>query len=177
MQVQLAKLFGAASTEAQSVSRTPTQWRKTLRKLLDELYAYAKENVDTDELHWLMICSSFAAASEALKTDDFWPGYAEALIRLSLLLIGDYPDHRRRKTGKKKNTHYKLNRLRSLHYTQDPDQRVRTMFTAKAAGAPKLSVSPRDALAQFREQKVAGTYRDFITWYKRAYPEDYAALF
>jgi hypothetical protein len=177
LKVQLAKLFGAASAEARSETRTPAQWRKTLRKLLDELYEYAKANVETDELHWLMICSSFAAAMESLKDEDFWPGYTEGLIRLSLLLMGDYPDHRRRKTGKKKDTHYKLNRLRTLHYSQDADQRVRTIFTAKAAGFPALTASPRDALARFREESGGGSYRDFMSWYKLVYPEDYAALF
>lgn len=142
------------------------------------MYEYTKENVHTDELHWLMICSSFAAANEALKSDDIWPGYTEGLIRLSLLLMGDYPDHRRRKGGKKKDSHYKLDRLRTVHYLQDPDQRVRTIFASKAAGAPILSVSPQEALAQYREEgHDSGSYRDFINWYKHAYPKDYAALF
>lgn len=176
VQVQLARLFGAASAEAAAQQRTAAQWRRTLKKVLRELYEYVKENVVTDELHWLMICSSFAAAHTALEADDFWPGYTEALTRLSLLLIGDYPDHRKRKGGKKKQDHYKLNRLRTVSFVQDPDQFVRTLFAAKAVGLPGRSIDPLDALREYRNSG-GSTYRDFVAWFKRAYPKDYAAIF
>ena len=100
--VQLSRLFGGNSIEAQKDNRTPAEWKKTLNKILDELYKYLEENVHTDEMHTLMLYSCLYAAHEALKEKDFWPGYLEGITRLSLLLMGDYPDHRRRRGGKKK---------------------------------------------------------------------------
>ena len=176
--VQLARLFGALSQEAVAQSRTPAQWKKTLQKVLDELYRYAQENIETDELHWLMICTAFSSAHESLKEESFWPGYVEGLIRLNLLVLGDYPDHRKRKTGKKKAEHYHLSRLRGLHYLQNQDQKLKVMLAAQAAGCPKLSLPPRTALSEFRAQHgYKASYRDFIRWYKNSYPQDYAALF
>lgn len=177
VQVQLARLFGAASSEAQKESRTPREWKQTLRKLLEELYRYTRENIETDELHWQMLLSCFVAAHESLKEEAFWPGYVEAITRLAFLLLGDYPDHRKRRTGKKPADHYRLNRLRDLKYTQTQDQRLKVLL-AQAAGFPELAVAPRTALSEFREQYgYKPSYKDFMHWYKKAYPSDYAAVF
>lgn len=177
-QVQLSRLFGAASQEALTQSRSPAQWKKTLHKVLDELYRYAQTNIETDELHWLMICTAFTAAHESLKEENFWPGYVEGIIRLNLLVLGDYPDHRKRKTGKKKAEHYHLSRLRALHYLQNQDQKLKVLLAAQAVGFPKLSAPPRTVLSEFRAQHgYEATYRDFIRWYKSQYPQDYASLF
>ena len=99
MQVQLARLFGADSKEARRMQRSAKDWKATLRNVLHELDRYIQANVDTDELHATMIASGLFAADESLKEDDFWPGYAEGLTRVVLVLLGDYPDHRRRKGG------------------------------------------------------------------------------
>src|SRR6266481_6447219 len=74
VEVQLARLFGAASSEAKMKSRTPAQWKKTLRGVLQELFRYLDANVETDDVHWPMLHSGLAAAYESLKGKDFWPG-------------------------------------------------------------------------------------------------------
>ncbi len=177
-QVQLSRLFGSESQEAFAQSRSSSQWKKTLQKVLDELYRYAQTNIETDELHWLMICTAFTAAHESLKEENFWPGYVEGIIRLSLLVLGDYPDHRTRKTGRKKAEHYHLSRLRTLHYLQNQDQKLNVLLATQAVGFPRLSVPPRTVLSEFRAKHGhKGTYREFIRWYKVHYPQDYASLF
>ena len=178
VQIQLARLFGANSAEAKAITRTDAQWRQTLRSVLRELDRYIAENIDTDELHYLMILSGLAAADKALRESDFWPGYVEGITRVALLLVGDYPDHRRRKPGRKKGDHYKLNRLRSIQFGQSVDQRIRTLLAAGAAGFPKLTANPRDALTEFRsENGYDAGYRDFLNWYRKRYSRDYAAIF
>lgn len=178
LQVQLARLFGATSSEATKTTRTLSEWRRTLRNLLDELYTYASSNVQTDEMHWFMVRTAFAAAAESLKDDDFWPGFCEGLIRLNFLLLGDYPDHRRRKGGKKRDDHYKLDKFRNIHYVQDPEQKVCVLHASARFGFPELSASPRVVLASFREEHgYEASNKQFIAWYKRTHPEDYAKLF
>src|ERR1700674_4424299 len=108
MEVQLARLFGAASSEAKMKSRSPAQWKRTLRGVLQELFHYLEANVETDDVHWPMLHSGLAAAYESLKSNDFWPGYVEGITRLALILMGDYPDHRKRKRGRKPEDHYRL---------------------------------------------------------------------
>ena len=106
--VHLSRLFGQNSREAKKDNRTPAEWKRTLKKILDELYQYLEENVHTDEMHELMLYSCLYAAHESLKEKDFWPGYLEGITRLSFLLMGDYPDHRHRRGGKKTKNHYSL---------------------------------------------------------------------
>ena len=56
-QVQFSRLFGESSKIAKAQKLTDRQWRKILKRLLDEIYHYIEENVTTDELHYVMLCS------------------------------------------------------------------------------------------------------------------------
>jgi hypothetical protein len=181
MEVQLARLFGAASSEAKMKSRSPTQWKKTLRGVLHELFLYLEANVETDDVHWPMLYYGLAAAYESLKGKDFWPEYVEGITRLALILMGDYPDHRKRKRGRKQEGHYQLSRCRSIHYVQTSKQKLNTLAAATAAGPMlgiNLSRGAFDALREFRQHagyKVG--YKEFFRWYREKYPQDYAAVF
>lgn len=178
MKVQLSRLFGAKSREVSKNEKTAAEWKRTLKKVLDELSHYMEGNIDTDGMHTLMLYSGLAAAHEALKEENYWPGYVEGITRFALLLMGDYPDHRRRKSGKKKKEHYSLKSMRSVTYIQDTDQRIRTMLAASQAGFPQLSQNPREAIRQFREEQgFDGSYKEFLRWFREKYPADYAALF
>lgn len=74
--------------------------------------------------------------------------------------------------------HYLLNLHRSVHYTQDAEQRFRTLIAAGVFGLPDLSVAPRDVLMEFREQFGSKpTHRQFMRWYKKHFPADYTAVF
>lgn len=178
LKVQLSRLFGQNSREAQKDNRTPAEWKRTLKKVLDELYQYLEENVHTDEMHALMLYSCLYAAHESLKEEDFWAGYLEGITRLSLLLMGDYPNHRRRRGGKKRKGHYTLNHMRSVVYTQSMSQKVRTMLAAPKVGLPGFDVDVRSALSLFRDEMgPSATYKEFIRWFKKRYPNEYSALF
>jgi hypothetical protein len=178
-QVQFSRLFGESSKIAKAQVLTGRQWRKVLKKLLDEIYHYIEENVTTDELHYMMLCSGLASAFKSLKDDDFfWPGYIEGITRLCLLLLGDYPDHRRRKGGKKTQDHYKLNLHRKLCYAQDADRRVRVFHAATKMGFLGPSHEFNVIMSEFREEKgFKASYRDFMRWYRIRYPEKYSKLF
>lgn len=176
--VQAARLFGLASRAAHATDRTPSEWKRFLDNNLNELFKYIEANVRTDELHRIMIYSGLAAAHEALKQRDFWPGYSEGITRVAFLLIGDYPDHRRRRPGRKTDSHYDLRQLRSVHYIQDSNQRMRTLFAAKRVGLPRLDADPRRVLSEFRKQAGPNApYSAFFDWYRQRYPEDYSKLF
>jgi hypothetical protein len=178
MQIQLARLFGSQSKEARTKTRTAAQWRKSLKAVLQEIDRYVAANVDTDELHQVMVLSGLAGAAESLKQEDFWPGYAEGMTRLALTLLGDYPDHRRRKPGRKRDGHYLLNRSRSVQWTQTPRQRFLTVMDAGCFGHPRLSARPSDILFEFRKRfGTKPSQSDFLEWYRNSFPNDYAAIF
>lgn len=178
MQVQLGRLFGGKSPEARSKARTPAQWRRTFKKVLRELDRYIAANVDTDEMHHSILLSGLAAADESLKEEDFWPGYVEGITRVALILLGDYPDHRNRTTGRRQDDHYQLNRFRSIQWVQTPAQRLQTLLAVGAMGFPEVSAKPREVLSEFRRRYgFKPSQRDFLEWYRKALSKDYAAVF
>lgn len=179
MRNQLARLFGKESRLGRREEMTSAQWRVALRTVLDHLYRYLKSNVQTDEVHFTMLCTGLAAARESLdEADDFWPGYAEGITRLALLLMGDLPDHQNSRPGSRKKGHFSLSCFRTLHYSQDPLQKLSTLVAAHRIGLAGFEGNPYHALDEFRaERGFKAGYDDFIAWYKRKYPQNYALVF
>ena len=178
MQVQLSRLFGTESSHAKRMPKTNAQWRKTLFAILEEIQRYIDANVDTDEFHRAVLYSGLFGARESLKQEDFWPGYVEGITRVTLALLGDYPDHTRRKSGRKDADFYKLNLNRTVQWSQDPEQRFRTLFRVGLVGFPRLSESPVAVLDKFRDRfgyKV--NHATFLEWYRAHYANDYATVF
>lgn len=178
MRILLSRLFGSQSVETKKDTFTAAEWKRNLHRVLKELEHYLWNNVDTDELHMYMIYTGFLAAEEALKQENFWPSYTEAILRIILLLMGDYPDHRKRRGGRKQEGHYNLQLFRCLRYIQDNDQKLRTLLAVSRFGLPKLNKNPNDALHEWRGKVgFKSTYKDFFKWYKQNYGKDYALVF
>jgi hypothetical protein len=178
VQNQLARLFGERSAEARKVKRTSAEWKRTLRKVLHEIDRYISANVDTDELHSMIIATGLCAADESLNEEHFWPGYAEGITRVLLALLGDYPDHRRRRTGARRQGHYRLDLRRRVCYIQSVDQRFRTLLAAGVFKLPRLSRPPQEVRNEFLGQfGTRATLREFLEWYKKEFPADYTAVF
>ena len=177
MKVQLSRLLRPSSPEVRLDMPTAEQWRRTLRKVLRELDRYLSANVQTDAVHLLMLHSGLAAANESLNRQDFWPGYVEGITRFALLLMGDYPDHRKRLRGRRQGEYYQLSRLREVRFIQTPAQRLSTLLTAPYVGIP-LKTPPGRALAEFHRQfgSKCGPGK-FLDWYRQHHPEDYASVF
>src|SRR5712692_10495523 len=176
VQVQLARLFGEASNEAKATSRRQTDWKRTLRRVLAELERYLDENVTTDEVHRFMLATGLWAAKESLKEKDFWPGYAEGITRFALILLGDYPDHRKQRLYGKRKNHYGLRRLRTLVYAQTHEQKVKTLLATSTFGLPKLSTKPIKLWREYGAQVHSPSYRQFLQWFRKNHPNDYAAV-
>lgn len=177
MKVQLTRLFGPLSPEARLDMATAAEWRRTLRKVVRELDLYLTRNIETDAVHLLMLHSGLAAADESLKRHNFWPGYVEGITRLALLLMGDYPDNRRRRGGRRRADCYQLSRFREVRFLQSPAQRLLTLMAAPAVGI-RLKTSPATALNVFySEFGTRAGPRKFLAWYRQHHPEDYAAVF
>ena len=176
--VQFGRLFGGQTVFNRNDDMTEAEWKRVLHNILRELEQYLKYNVDTDELHMYMIYTGFLAAEKALNERDFWPPYCEAILRISFLLMGDYPDHRRRQGGRKQEGFYSLQRFRTLRYVQETNQKLSTLLAVTRFGLPKLEKDPREALHEFRGQMgFKATYKDFFKWYRKNHPKDYALVF
>jgi hypothetical protein len=173
----LGRLFGVASREARRVERNPDEWKATLRRIVLELDLYLQENVATDAAHAELIRKCMESALRSLDLDDFWPGLAGGLMMLAFVLMGDPPDHRRRRGGRKTPRHYQLTVHRSLAYARTSEQRFRTLLAAKRSGA-QLSRNPLELWWEFRRREGPGTTKHkFLQWYRQRHPADYAEVF
>lgn len=178
MKVQLSRLFGAESKIAMKGARSEVEWRHDLNLVLAELWSYVISNVETDTVHRVMLQSGFHSAGKALLTDqNFWPGYVEGITRIMLCLLGNYPDHRKRKAGSKKNDHYHLGKGRSAKWLQTQEQKLHMLFWT-APAVLELSASPLNLLNDFRDEVgPEAPVTDFLGWYKKRFPEDYLKVF
>jgi hypothetical protein len=177
MRVQLSRLFSANSRIANVSERTDADWRRDLRLVLAELHRYLIANIDTDIIHLHMLESGFLAAYAGLDADNFWPSYVEGITRIMLCLMGNYPDHRDRKSGSKSTDHYKLDKDRAPIFIQNAEQRLH-MLLWSASGLAELKKPPFEALHEFRaEVGFHPPVTDFLAWYKRHYPIDYGKVF
>ena len=123
-----------------------------------------------------MLATGLWAAEESLKEDDFWPGYTEGITRFALLLLGDYPDHRKQRLKGKRKSHYNLKNLRSIAYVQSHEQKAKTLFAASAFGLPKLSSDPLKYWREYVAQTSSPSYRQFLQWFRKHHPKDYASV-
>lgn len=178
MKVQLERLFGANHTEATREFRTDAQWRATLKRVLRELYQYKLKNVESDNLHQEKIETCFESANEALLSKEFYVGYIEALTRLCLILMGDYPDHRNRKGSGMREDHYSLTAERNVFYTSTGGQRLYCLAAAHSFGLPGCVVNPYEEISNWRRDVGnEANLGDFPRWFSVKYPEHYSATF
>ncbi|HEY5122605.1 MAG TPA: hypothetical protein VIK14_02600 [Ignavibacteria bacterium] len=178
MQGFLGKLFGELSEIANKEYKTKSEWRNTLKKILEELNLYLIENIETDEVHIKMLKRSLESSKANISEDFFWPGYLEGILRFSLILLGDLPNHYRRKKGRKSINHYNLKRFRKINYYQDVNQKINLLFNASKIEDIIINKNLFKIRKEFYNSKqVSFTNYEFIKWFKKNYPEDYSKIF
>lgn len=178
MKNQMARLFGAQSKFANADYLTDAEWRIAFKKVTVELYRYMRQNVDTDPPHRELLESAFLCASHDLDTEDAYIGYIQALTRLCLVLMGDYPDHRKRRGKGKGKGYYGLQMCRSLEYTRSPNQRLWALDASRLLFVEGCDVKVFDELNKFRRQfGYEPTIADFLRWFAAEHPVHYAATF
>lgn len=176
----LLRLFGNTKI-SNNTNKTETQWRNILLKILNELDKYASENIETDELHFLMLQSGLASSHEHIKKEKDLEkallGYIEGIVRFSFSIMGDLPNHSTKKGGRKKKTHYELNRLRELHYAQNSNQKYLTLILAYQ-GELRLKTDPQKAMRDFRlKYGFQKSIKDFLKWYRIEHSKDYTQVY
>ncbi len=178
MRVLLARVFGTRSKAACRTHMTDPQWREVMKALLGELHRYQIANIRTDEFHELVLASALTSADGALSTSDYWPGYAEGILRFALTLMGDYPDHRHRKPGRKNVEHYDLTLRRSVAYNQSTAQRYRTLCVAVDLGLLGAKKKMWELMEPFHEEHgTRYSQRQQLEWFRKTYPDLYARAF
>ena len=93
-----------------------------------------------------------------------------ALIRLCFLLLGDEPNHWRKRVVNKPQ-HYLLQGFRTAHFAQSRRQKVNLVLRNYAG----------DSNPELREQLISRARKmksqEFLDWFRKTFPDKYFKLF
>lgn len=151
-------------------------WKKALVKIMNAMEKTIGLNVNSDSLHLEQLYKSIEVARAAAKTEKFCESeYIRGLVEIIFLLLGRTPDNSRRRVANK-DAHFRTNRYRSLHYTQNLSQKANMI---KDYGPPAWDRQERDKVHEryWTALKTKDGVKTFVDWYKKEYPDRYAELF
>lgn len=142
-------------------------WKRVLGRVLGGLQRAVHVNIrSTDALHLRQIRTVLDAGisetAAARSTDAALVATVECLIKLVLLLLGGYPDNYARKAVNHDN-HWRLDRERTVAYTQTFDQKAAVLLFKATQGA-----MDHEQESEVRET-YRKTYRDpvrFLEWFR-----------
>lgn len=170
-------LFGCKSRDSQKYERTEKEWKELLKKYVVEIQEYLNENIETDSIHMERLLAAASSSETALRKEDYLPLYIEGLIRLIFTLIGQSPEHCRRKGGRKAKDHYKLDKYRNICYIQDSQQKYRLLHFASQHHYISIQ-HMRSVYYDFcKEFTYYEKKKKFINWFKEKYSDDYLRIF
>jgi hypothetical protein len=143
---------------------------------------YIAANLNTDRCHQEEIQRAVNKIAAAIDESDREPKVVIALCELCLLLLGDFPNHWDKAVVDDRPAHFKLNRHRTLSYSQTAIQRAH-VIRDKVISPALLSKSARDradAERLLNKLKISADKRycaDFVEAFCRTHPRKYVDLF
>jgi hypothetical protein len=171
-------LFGARSVDVSLDYRTKAQWIKLLSKINDEMMMYVKQNIVTDKLHYQAITESIIQAKKTLKNDPFFIEYIGNLLKIIFLLMGHFPNHCIRESGRKSNDFYNLNRHRTINYSMSKTQKYRLIADFILSHKEFYGKSYRDFWSEYYHcEDYDQSEEQFVDWFCQKYPEEYVKFF
>ncbi len=168
----LQSMFGWGTKIGSSTYLSDSEYKKVIGSILNELEKYLSDNVHTDPNHQEELQKAIKSAQLYFNEEYWWPGVFEGVVRLTLLLMGDFPRHEKYSRGKKDEDFYKLNLHRSVCWIQNSSQRMSMLYDAERLG--KLDKKLWQLRKEFHENSK---YKDFISWFREKYPTEYAKVF
>lgn len=177
----MSELFGKLQYHGYVGAVSRSTWKKDLLKVAKYIKRAVLLNVETDAIHRkkvLATCDALLQDLGAASTINAAnAAVIEHLIRLVFLLLGNMPDHWRRRSPYS-DSFWKLNGHRTLHYSQSVEQKVATLINAvdiqKRVEVP-LEEHPNLHEAFYLGFK--GNSSEFLTWFKNKYPAAYCEVF
>jgi hypothetical protein len=175
----LSFVLGTSSTHGVGACLDDVEWRRYCKRLTCELEKYIATNVVTDRDHDGQIRTAISKLKRATRPG-LDPRLRErilvvALLELSLLLLGDLPNHRKRKKINRPE-HYLLNKYRSLHYSQMADQKAKLLGKFYEPFAVESPVKTRIWNEYDLSRRQIGGSARFVEWFHKNYPAEYEKL-
>lgn len=175
----LSLVLGKQSTHGLSGHHSRNIWRKYLRKLITHFEKHVRTNVITDNSHNQQLIFVIAQFKNSIDSKAEEAVLITSLFRLCFLLLGDMPNHWRKKIVNRPE-HFMLDRFRSVHYSQSPKQKADLIM--KTYIEPKLvrnseRADAEKALLKYHRYNRQRRYYEFIEWFRGKYPDKYLELF
>ena len=177
----LSIVLGKRSTHGLTGFHQRSIWIKTLKRLFKHFEKYVEANFLSDTLHEHQLHNSLVKLKGSIK-----PGASEVeitaiLFELCFLLLGNIPDHWRKKTINRPE-YFVLDRFRTLHYSQSPKQKAELII--KTYIEPELTRNDKRGenaesiwLKYLRFHNKQHRHAEFVRWFKENYKNQYEELF
>ena len=176
----LSSLLGKQSTHSLTGWILKSHWRRICKRLLDHLERYLKANVTTsDRKHIERIQAVFGDIRQSVRLSTPEPSSFVHMVRLCLLLLGGEPGHWGRRAINH-STHYRLDALRSVTYSQTPKQKANAIWTyCINRGMPYKTGTEdhRRLVDKYFECLRFAQYKEFVDWFRDSHPNLYLNVF
>lgn len=151
-------------------------WKKLIKRIVKTIRKVIELNVNSDNFHKLRLEYHLESVEEACRSKfNVDPQIILSLTEIIFELLGNEPDYSRRSRLTRKSD-FLLNKLRTLHYTQTPNQKVDTIIEASRY-EPFCKDHKSDELFQEYVTNFKCNPDGFIEWYKSEFPNNYIKLF
>jgi hypothetical protein len=174
----LSYMFGKNSTHGLAGSSSKSDWTKLCKKLILHLEKYVEQNIYTDRIHLQRIKLQIDAlrASLSVKVGPARdPLLFAAFCKLCLLLMGDLPDHWRKKVVNRPE-YFRLNPRRSLLYVQSRQQKVNLILRECTRGQFSGKFTD-DKSEQIQRNAWNMDNGEFLEWFQKSYLDIHLMLF
>ena len=176
----LSFLFGKHSTHgAAALIMDGRFWPRYRKKVVDHVQKYVRANVvPTDSVHEtqldLALCDLAITARQGQE-----PFMTAAFARLCLVLLGSMPNHWHRKRINRPE-HFRLDRHRSVHHSQTPEQKARLIADTCAHPDERKFTDASVEATRDQYDRVSlrrGAHAEFVAWFRDHYPAKYVEIF
>jgi len=160
------------------------EWRGYCTRLFDHLQRYVDTNLVTDATHRDHVQHTLRSLKDAVRKQQAREALlVTGLVRLCLLLLGDFPNHWQKKVVNRPE-YFALDRFRTVHYSQSPEQRAKLIW--RTAIYPRIEKArrsgPDDPDAErwnslYDRLDRRGRHAVFITSFRRESATEFARLF
>ena len=177
----MSALFGKLNYHAYVGGVGRATWKKDLRKVAKYIKKSIELNPNTDAHHkseLLQTCDRLEKkVKEASTIDQINVATIEKLIRVVFLLLGNMPDHWRRRSPYA-DRFWELDGHRTLGYTQTDEQKAYLIINLVDIGKRyDIRVKGYEDLHDVFYRRFKGKASEFLGWFKKSYPETYCQIF
>ena len=174
----LSNMFGKDSTHGLAGSSTKSDWTRLCKRLISHLEKYIEQNVYTDRIHMNRIqmqIGNLRASLAANVRSAREPLLFTTFCKLCLLLMGDLPNHWRKKVVNR-SKYFRLNQRRSLIYIQSRQQKVNLIVRECTDGqfAGRFSDDKKE---QMRRNTSKMDNDEFLEWFQNSHMALHLELF